>query len=191
MHGGRSPEEVFSEGDAPRNKLPRHLSVRASRVAGDGSHLGLVMGLNGVGSISGGFGSKGQNNYRKDIITARMGQDYVDRYLSDSQEPDESAGGASLATVENFMLKQGEMPQVTRDNQHKAHIGSHMAMLMQTIQGVQAQKVDPTQADKIFQLATEHVGSHIEFVSQDSLNKGYLKQLEGPWKQILKFAQLN
>lgn len=185
------PEEVFATREATKGVLPRHISVRASRVAGDGSNLGLVMGLNSIGEIAGGFGAKGQYNYRKDIITSRLGVDYADRYLSDSQEPDESMGGASLATLENIAIRQGEMPQATQDNQHKAHIASHLAVINQTIQAVQAQKTDPIEADKLFSLALEHTGKHIEFISMDPLNAPFLNQIEGPWKQINKFAQLN
>jgi hypothetical protein len=185
------PEEIFETKDASRNKLPRHLSVRASRVAGDGSNLGLIMGLNGIGGVAGGFGAKGQFNYRKDIITARLGVDYADRYLSDSQEPDESAGGASLAALENIAIRQGESPQATQDNQHKAHIASHMAVIMQTIQAIQAQKMDPQEADKIFSLSIQHTQDHLNFIANDPLMEPFMKQISQPWRQINKFAQLN
>lgn len=185
------PAEIFETKDSDKSKLPRHLEVKASRVAGDGSNLALQVGLSRVSGISGGFGAKGQANYRKDLITSNLGIDYTERYLSDADEPDESMGGASLATVENFMLQQGAMPQATQDNQHKAHIASHLSVIMNAIQQVQAQQMDPIAADKLFQMAIEHTGAHIQFISQDLLNASFLQQILGPWKQINKFAQLN
>lgn len=186
------PEEVFQYKDKDeKNKMPRHLSVRAARVAGDGSNLGLIMGLNGVAGIAGGFGQKGQYNYRKDVITSRLGMDYVDRYLSDSADPDESGSGASLAQLENLVMKAGENPQATKDNNHKTHIGSHMALIQQIMEQVQAQKMDPIGADKVLSVVLPHTGEHIEFLRTDELNEGYVDKLTGPWRQITKFAQLN
>ena len=185
------PEEIFDLKEAKRGELPRHLSVRASRVAGDGSHLGLVMGLNGISGIAGGFSAKGQYNYRKDIITARLGMDYVPRYLVDSEVPDESGSGASVAFLENIAIKGGEMPQATKDNNHKTHIGTHLALITEIIQQVQAQKIDPVGADQVLSIGIPHTGEHIDFLAQDSLNQDFIKQLTPSWRQITKFAQLN
>lgn len=185
------PEMIFETKDSKRNRLPAHVSLRASRVAGDGSNLGFVMGLSGIGSIAGGFSAKGQYNYRTDIITSRLGDDYVERYIGDSLVPDEATGGASLAALENIALKSGENPQATKDNQHKAHIGSHLALITQTIQGVQAQKIDPIEADKLFELTIGHTELHINFVKEDPLNVAFIEKIQGPWRQIVKFAQLN
>ena len=183
------PEEVFSVKDD--NKLPKYVSVRAARVAGDGSNLGLIMGLNGVAGIAGGFGQKGQYNYRKDVITSRLGIDYVDRYLSDSSEPDEAGSGASVAFLENLVMQDGKMPHATEDNYHRVHIGTHMALVQQTIQQLQAQKLDPTGADQVFSAVIPHIGDHIQFLQGDVLNQQYIDQLMPSWKQVNKIAQLN
>ena len=185
------PEELFSTKNTKRHQLPNHIGVSASRVAGDGSNLGLIMGLGGVAGIAGGFGQKGQYNYRKDIIRARLGEDYEDRYLSDSTTPDESGGGASIAQLENIVMKQGEMPQATADNQHRTHVASHMALCMQIIQMVQSQQTDPTEADKIFSMVIPHITQHVQFLQQDQLNQSFLDQLKSAWTQVNKFAQLN
>ena len=185
------PPEIFSVSDTDKNKLPRHMSVRAARVAGDGSNLGLMMGLNGVAGIAGGFSAKGQYNYRKDVITSRLGNDYVERYLIDSDTPDEVGAGASMATIENIVIKLGNSPQATKDNNHKTHIGTHMALIMETIKGVQSQQIDPITADKMFSLAIPHTGEHVQFLQQDTLNQQFVEQLKGPWTQVQKFAQLN
>jgi hypothetical protein len=186
------PTEVFDiPVDTANNELPDHLSVRAARVAGDGSNLGLIMGLNGVAGIAGGFRQKGQYNYRKDVITSRLGADYVDRYLSDSAEPDESGSGASVAHLENLVMRMGEMPQATQDNNHKVHIGSHMAFINQLIQQIQAQKIDPIEADKQLSVAMPHTGEHIDFLTKDILNKSFIEKITPAWRQITKFAQLN
>ena len=181
------PKEVFTLDD----NGPKNLKVRAARVAGDGSTAGLVVSLNRIGSVAGAFGQEGQQNYRRDIVRANLGDDYAERYLSDSMTPDEAAGGSSLAMLENIVMKSGESPMVSRDNQHKSHIGIHMAQIMDAIKKVQAQEMDPIEADKLFAVTIDHVGQHIQIVQEDILNEGYVKQLSSTMKQINKFAQLN
>lgn len=185
------PDEVFKLNGAKKGELPPHIKVRAARVAGDGSSLNLTMGLRGVGGIAGGFSAKGQYNYRSDIINSQLGADYIDRYLGDASEPDEAQGGASLATTENFMVRSGSLPLATKDNQQKAHIGTHMADAMNVVRLVQSQQMDPIQADAYFALMIEHIKAHIAFVSEDELNQQYVEQLEPAIKQLEKFAQLN
>jgi hypothetical protein len=185
------PKQVFEIKDAEKGKLPRHLSVRAARVAGDGSNLGLVMGLKGIGGIAGGFNVKGQYNYRKDIVASQLGIDYVTRYLSDSTVPDEEGAGASLAFLENLAIKQGAMPQCVKDNPHKTHIGTHAALINEIIQAVQSQKMNPVDADKQFALAIPHTDEHLTFISQDELNQEWVKGFKPTWQSIKKFAQLN
>lgn len=185
------PEEMFMLNGSKKGELPKHLCVKAARVAGDGSSLGLQMGLRSVGSIAGGFSAKGQYNYRSDIINSSLGSDYVQRYLGDAMVPDEALGGASLARLENVAVKQGEMPQAEKDNQHKAHIGSHMADAMGVVKAVQAQQMDPTEADKYFSLMLPHMQEHVKFVEEDRLNAQYIEQLTPNVRQLTKFAQLN
>jgi len=185
------PEEIFALNGAKKGEMPKHLCVTAARVAGDGSSLGLQMGLRSVGGIAGGFSAKGQYNYRSDIVNSSLGADYVQRYLGDAMTPDEALGGASLARVENVIVKQGEMPQAEKDNQHKAHIGSHMADAMDIVKKVQAQEMDPLQADQYFSIMLPHMGEHIGFVEEDSLNQQYVEQLTPNMRQLTKFAQLN
>lgn len=185
------PEEIFKLNGAKKGELPPHLRVRAARVAGDGSSLNLIMGLKQIGSIAGGFSAKGQFNYRADIVNSALGSDYIDRYLGDAQEPDEAQGGASLATAENFMIKSGALPQATKDNQQKAHIGTHLADAVNAIKQVQSQQMDPLAADKYFALMIPHIQDHIKFVQEDPLNEQFVKQLEPQMRQLIKFAQLN
>jgi len=185
------PEDLFKLNGAKQGELPKYLKVSAAKVAGDGSSLGLIMGLKQVGSIAGGFSAKGQYNYRADIINSSLGADYTARYLGDAQEPDEALGGASLARLENIAVRGGQLPQATKDNQQKAHIGSHMADAVEVIKGVQSQQMDPMQADQYFALMLPHIDDHVQFLEQDVLNKQYVETIVPQIRQLTKFAQLN
>lgn len=185
------PEELFQLNGAKKGKLPKFLKVKAARVGGDGSSLGLMMGLKQVGGIAGGFSAKGQFNYRSDIINSALGADYIARYLGDAQMPDEAQGGASLARLENIAIRGGQLPQSERDNQQKAHLGSHMSDAVSVIKQVQSQQMDPLAADQYFSLMIPHIQEHLKFVEEDSLNAQYVEQVAPQIKQLEKFALLN
>lgn len=185
------PKEVFQMGSAESNKLPRHLTVRATRVAGDGSNLARIMGLNGVGAVAGGFGEKGQRNYKREVVLAHMGEDYVEDFLGDISAPDETAAGASLAACENFMMQQGESAQFSPSNEQMGHIGSHFALLTHTIQKVTKGETDPVAADKVFAVAVPHTQEHIQFISSDPTKQEFLDSIKKSWKQIVDYAQFN
>lgn len=186
------PPEVFSIPSGTRkNEMPEHLSVRAARVAGDGSNLGLIMGLGGISGIAGGFSEKGQYNYKKDLITSRLGSDYVERYIGDATDPEQSGSDESVAHLENMIMRAGELPQAVKGNPHKVHLGSHLAFLTQLVELRQAEQIDPVEADKQFSVAVPHTGTHIELLSQDSLNQAFIEQITPSWREIQKFALLN
>lgn len=185
------PDVVFKLGGAKKGELPKFLKVRSSRVGGDGSSLGLQMGLKSVAGIAGGFSAKGQFAYRSDIINSSLGADYTERYLGDAQMPDEAQGGASLARLENIAIRSGQLPQAERDNQQKAHIGSHMADNIDIIKQVQSQQMNPVDADKYFSISIPHLEDHIKFVEADALNKQYTENLVPQMRQLTKFAELN
>lgn len=105
------PEEFFElkNDDEDSHKLPRHLDVTATRVAGDGSTLATLMGLQELAQDVGAFGPKGQKQYLKQKVMAVFGPEHVGAFVS-PEEPDETAGGASLAGVENAIMRQGESP---------------------------------------------------------------------------------
>lgn len=191
------PEKVFDQLQSETNRskikrnLPKELDVKASRVAGDGSTVGLMLGLEGTAPIMGGVGPRGVNAFNKLVIQANLGQDYVDTFLQDAGTPDESAGGASLAAVENAIMNMGQSPVVSPDNDQRSHISIHMAFLNDIIRRVQQQTLSPIEADKLFDLGIPHTAEHIQIYSQSPFSKPFMDKILGPWGEVEKYAAFN
>lgn len=185
------PPELFASGDEDYWGLPRHLKVRASRVAGDGSTLALITGLESLLPISGGFGPKAAKEYNRQWIMATLGTEYIPAFTSDSDDPDETSGGASLAAVENAVMRFGESPVFSMDNEQRAHFSTHLALGENVIQRIQQQQTDPIQADKIFTVLIPHMQQHLKALSQSPFAREYLQGVLKPWGQLEQYAILN
>lgn len=184
------PEEVFKTGNEDQWGMPKHLNVRATRVAGDGSTLARIMGLQELSIVSGDFGPREAREYKRQYIMATMGKEYVKAFLQ-PEEPDEQSGGASLAGVENAAMRQGESPIFSPDNEHRSHIAVHFALANDTIQRVQQQQTDAIAADKIFAVLLPHLGEHIQFIAKSQFAKSFVEGIKKPWEHLQQYAKMN
>jgi len=184
------PEVIFETKGAKTNEMPRHLEVRATRVAGDGSQLALIMALEAFAPSVAALGAEGQRNYLKQLTTALFGRDYIPAFLG-NEEPDESAGGASLAAVENAIMRSGESPVFSPDNEQRSHVAIHLALGTQVIEEIQQQNLDIVLADKIFNVLIPHGAEHMQAIANNPYDAGFLGTVKKPWEQISEYARLN
>ena len=182
------PEEVFSLGRLTVWGMPRILSVKASRVAGDGSTLARIMGLQELMPIAGAFGPKAQREYQRQWIMATMGKEYVPAFL---QESDDQAAGDSLAGVENAVMQLGQSPVFDQNNNHTGHFGTHAALATDTIQRIQQQQVDLIQADKIFTVLVPHLMEHFNAAAKSPFAQEFVQKNKKTMTQIQQYATLN
>ncbi len=185
------PEELFSTSKIGLDGLPRHMKVKASRVAGDGSTLARIMGLQELQFLMPTFGPREAHEYKREWITATMGHDYLPTFLPETDEADEVAGGASLAGVENAIMKQGESAVFSMDNEHQSHMSTHLALGTHIIQAVTKQEMSPVDADKVFTVLVPHMAEHFEAVSRSPFAAQFVAQVEKPFQQITQYARLN
>ena len=187
------PKELWAKDKKSKvTKLPiQFRSVKASRVAGDGSTLARIMGLETLGQISGTFNPKEMASFKRDFVEATMGVDYVATYASSEGSNDESSGGASLAGLENNALQEGKQATFSMDNEHGTHALIHMQLLMSINKALQEQQMSPVDAVKIYEVALPHTQEHIQAMQQaPQFYREVLAQVEEPFGQILKLAQL-
>lgn len=184
------PEELFDVPTEP-DKMNRYLSISASRVAGDGSTSAQLVGLQQLRPVVGSLGMQGRNEWLRRYVIATQGADSVDAYLSDLDSADEHTGGSSLAGVENGIMQTGGSPIFSLDNEHRAHVTTHLALMTSVIQALQQQQTDPIAADKIFSIALPHTGEHMQALAGDMFAKEFLQSVEPSFKQIEAYAQLN
>lgn len=187
------PMQLFDTADKGLRGLPKQFrKVSASRVAGDGSTLARILGLQSIAPIVPTLNAEQLNSYKGDLVEATLGVDYLPQYTDKPGEADENSGGASLATVENFMIKQGEKPLFSPDNDQEAHIKILLELLGSVQQQLSQQQIAPPDADKIFSVGIPHGAEHIQYMkSIPMLYSQTLQQVEAPFGQLVKLAQLN
>lgn len=185
------PEEIFKMATKTKNKLPVNIKIKATRVAGDGSTLARIIGLQELQDIVPEFGPREMKAYKKQRIMAALGNDYVKEFLQDSDDADEQSGGASLAGAENNNMEMGFSPIFSRDNEHRSHMVTHMALGMDIINRIQQQQLDAIGADKIFNSLIPHMAQHWQVIEQSPLQISFVEKVKKSWDQLQDYAKLN
>ena len=185
------PEQVFEMKDITPWGMPVQLDVKASRVAGDGSTLARLMGLEILGPIMGDFGPRESREYKRQYIMAALGKEQVGAFMQNADDADNEAGGASLAGVENAVMQMGKSPVFSPDNDHKAHFATHMALAMQTVQAIQQQQMTPIDADKIFTVIVPHISEHFNTAAKSPFAVSFVEKSKPAMSQLVQYATLN
>ena len=179
------PEQIFqmntSRSDAGLNGMPRHIQMHASRVAGDGSTLAKIMGLDGMRLIVGDLGPKALREYKRQYISTHMGDDYVEPFMQDGDTGDETSGGASLAAVENNSMEEGKGVVFSKDNEQKTHLTVHMSLASRVIEQITKQEMDVIEADSIFTVLVPHLQEHFKAVASSPFAGQFIAQMEKPF----------
>ena len=185
------PEEVFKSRKSAYSKLPSGWRVKASRVAGDGSTLARILGLESLQAIAPSFGPRESREYKRQWIMSTMGSEYVKGFLQDSDDVDTSAGGASLAAVENSMMELGKAPIFSPDNDQFAHAAVHIALANEMIARLQQGQATPVDAAPIFELLVPHLGEHVQAVQNSIFNRQKIDTIVKAFNQIQQYATFN
>jgi hypothetical protein len=187
------PPDIFDvrESDKTPWGTYSNLEACASRVAGDGSQLGLITMLQEMAPIVGELSSEGAREYATMWVIATFGPRYVDSFLPPSDEQDAKNNGASLAGTENAIMQLGYQPIFSQDNDQRAHIATHFPLAQQIVQQVQQQQMSPIDADKQFAVIIPHLGEHMQALSKMPTAQETFQQILPLWKQIQKYAQNN
>lgn len=187
------PDELLATSPLGLQGLPRQFrSVSASRVAGNGSTYARILGLESLDRIVPMFNAEELQAYKQEWIESTLGADYIPTFAPDDGVPDELSGGASLARVENGLMKLGQAPLFSPDNDQAAHADEHMGLGSQTVQAVSQQQMSPIDAAKIMELLIPHLTETIQFMNRSPLfYRDVLSKIEKPFKQLVQWAQLN
>lgn len=186
------PNELFDTAKKGLHGLPQQFrGVKAARVAGDGSNLARIMGLESLGQIVGTMNERQLNAYKKEYVAATVGVDYIPVFAGDDVG-DELSGGASLARAEDNGMKSGFPALFSADNDQAAHADEHMGSGAEIVQAVAQQQMSPVDADRIIRLLVPHLTEHIQFMSKSpQFYRDTLNRLQKPYKQLVQWAQLN
>lgn len=185
------PEDMLSVKDINYFGLPNQIkSVKAARVAGDGTTLGRMTGLMEMNPIVGSLPQRGQNAYVKEMAKAAVGKEAA-QVFTDGLGSDEKSGGTTIAVLENFAIDQGNTPEAVADNDQKAHIVTHMLKGDELIQSLQQQQTTPLEAEPKFNALINHMQQHMSFIANNIFYKAFIEQIRKPWKQLYDYATFN
>jgi hypothetical protein len=182
------PEVIFETKGTTDAELPPQFNAKATRVAGDGSTLATLVGLETIAPIVPNLTPRGVKNYTKMFVRAGMGPECVKALIDD-----EPAVGSeiSLVAVENGIMRFQESPIVSPANDHQTHIAGHFGLINDTINQIKQQQMTPIDGDKIFSVAIPHTGQHIQIYSKSIFAEKFIKGIEPAWKEIVKFTTNN
>lgn len=185
------PKEIFDYNPPESFLLPRHIRAKATRVAGDGSTLARLMGLEAISPYMAASGPKQQREFMRQLVTAAMGADQVNAFVRPEEESDETSGGASLAALENNSMQNGQSPLFSMENEQRAHFATHMALATHTIQSIAMQKLDPIVADKVFTVLVPHLAEHFEALKKSPFDQSFIEQNKKNFGQVVEYSKLN
>lgn len=182
------PEEIFNMARTNHMGLPQNMSVKATRVAGDGSTLARILGLQEILPIVDTFGPGGQKEFQRQTVLAALGPQAVPAFLSDAEETED---GDSLAGVENAVMQMGQSPVFSSSNLHTRHFVTHMALGNHIIKQIEEQQLTPLDADKQFTVLIPHMQDHWGAIIKSVFSRKFSEQMKRPWKQLSDYASLN
>lgn len=185
------PPEIFEQKKSDSYDLPTHIKVKATRAAGDGSTLAKLLGLQEMAPIVPSLGPNEALEYKRELVSAALGPQYVDAFIQDSENAEAASGGASLAGVENAIMRLGESPVFSPDNENRAHVVIHLALANDTIRRIQQQQMTALQADKIFTVLVPHLNEHWQTIEKDPFAQSFVEQNQKAIFEVIQYANLN
>lgn len=144
----------------------------------------------------------GRKRLAHDVARVQLGKKLANRYFPIESRDKGPSNDASVATLENNAIQNGQPVLVGPDQNQAAHINVHMQVLQQVQETVQnglaeaqreyeqngrmqqdaegnlAPKVDnPEQLMQVLQAASTHVQEHLQILSADKLAADFVKQV--------------
>jgi len=145
-----------------------HRRTSAVRSIGAGSAANRLLALRELNQIAGSFDEVGRHNLIRDITTARVGRDLVDRYVSPTPEPRPTVEG-KIALLENETMQNGRPVPVMSNEMHAEHLRQHAPLLQELLAGIQSGEADPVQSLPLVEALYFHCNDHNGFLGQDPM----------------------
>lgn len=150
------PEEVFGMIDYEK--------VKAQRIIGTGSRVSRVMIYDQLQQMYASMDEVGRKNFTFDVSAELIGADKTIRYFGKPEEQ-RLPMDAKIADLENTLLLQGQQVNPIDGEMHMVHIPRHLAILEESLQGVENGQVDLMQYATTFSPVHEHVTQTLEMTT--------------------------
>ncbi len=187
------PAEIFEMNKDSEDawKMPDHLDVSMTRTAGAGSQVGMLIGLQEMKEVINSFGTKGQNTFQRQYVSAALGPEFIDAYIESDEEKKRITGGASQAATENGLMILGQPALFSPDNDQQAHLVLHIQKGSEIVQAVVQGQMNPMQAQPIFELLIPHIGQHMQYEGANPLARDFMAGIAPQFNQLQEYANLN
>lgn len=150
------PEEVFGMIDYEK--------VKAQRIIGTGSRVSRVMIYDQLQQMYASMDEVGRKNFTFDVSAELIGADKTIRYFGKPEEQ-RLPMDAKIADLENTLLLQGQQVNPIDGEMHMVHIPRHLAILEESLQGVENGQVDLMQYATTFSPVHEHLTQTLEMTT--------------------------
>ncbi len=184
------PELIF-KGRTDFSGMPAHLKVKATRAAGDGSTLAKIMGLQELMPLAGTFGPNEAKEFKQMWVEAALGPQYIKVLTQDSENQLGISSEASIAGTENAIMRLGESPLFSPNNDNQTHFEVHMSLGNDIIRRIQQQQLSAVEADKQFVVLIPHMGEHWNIIQHDPFGVSFFNKYRKAWDELSQYATLN
>lgn len=150
------PEEVFDMIDYEK--------VKAQRIIGTGSRVSRVMIYDQLQQMYASMDEIGRKNFTFDVAAELIGADKTIRYFG-KPEDQRLPMDAKIADLENNLLLQGQQVLPIDGEMHMVHIPRHLAVLEESLQGVENGQVDLMQYATTYSPVHEHLTQTLEMTT--------------------------
>jgi hypothetical protein len=150
------PEEVFGMIDYEK--------VKAQRIIGTGSRVSRVMIYDQLQQMYASMDEIGRKNFTFDVAAELIGADKTIRYFG-KPEDQRLPMDAKIADLENSLLLQGQQVVPIDGEMHMVHIPRHLAVLEESLAGVENGEVDLMQYATTFSPVHEHLTLTLEMTT--------------------------
>jgi hypothetical protein len=149
--------------------LSKITNIRAVRSFGAGSISRRIQLQQAILSLAGSFDETGKKRALYDLVTQYAGTDYADKYVG--TEVPRTPDGVKIAMLENAEFEKGSQIAVLPDEPHVIHLGQHLQVAGQILQGIDQGQVDPRQVYQLLKALYVHSEGHYQYMKQDSIRQ--------------------
>lgn len=182
-------ERCFKRG-VPPGALRKIRSVKATRIAGQGSEFMRQQSLEFLLGLIAMLPELGRENLLQDVIAGRAGQVMVKRYFpmpSRDQQPD--TDHHALATLQVAAMKEGVAPIVTGTQNSLVYAQVFLQAAAESVAAAAQGKVDPAQALAFVEMAGPAIGKHLAKLQADPFRKQAFAALNDQFKRLAQMAE--
>jgi len=172
----------------PADALENVDYVDAMRAVGMGSAAQRQLAHDDAAQFAAALDERGRENLLRDRLADRFGYDLVDRYRPRSTAQLRPVMDEKIAIMESALMQKGTPIPVSPGENHFVHAKVHIGDLLQVIQALGDQQMDPPTAFGILQIEIPHTGQHIAALTGDVIRADEVAAMRQSFQQISAMA---